>query len=118
MPLAGRSSALPRVLLLMKSGARDWKAKLGIIPRNPEKSGGSVSLLDVEVLSNSCPECEKRASKNHLSDECLKWWTEHEPRCNKNYQGSSPMMEIEGALRIFRLSKSNNKIHYAKLNVL
>ena len=36
-----------------------------------------------------------------FSKQFLEWWAEHEPLCNKNYDGSSPMMEAEGALRVF-----------------
>ena len=38
---------------------------------------------------------------DHFSKEFLEWWAEHEPLRNKNYDGSTPMMEVEGALRIF-----------------
>ena len=75
-------------------------------------------VLDVQVLSKSCPECEKRASMNHFSDECLDLWAVHQSKCNRNYHGSSPMMEVEGALRMFHCSEYKNKLCYTNVLII
>ena len=58
-------------------------------------------MLDVEVLSKSCPEYKARMSPDRDSEEYRLWWEGHEESCNKNFDGSSPIMESEGALKIW-----------------
>ena len=92
---------------------RGFTAKYGMVAALSHNIG---QVLDVEVLSKSCSECEKRTSMDHFSDE---YWAEHEPRCNRNYySSSSPMMEVEGALIIFRRSQSKHKLRYTKVLII
>jgi hypothetical protein len=57
-------------------------------------------VIDFEVLSKYCRSCE--VMKNKLEDDPIElqnWMLEHKPKCEQNYNGSSPMMEVVAAER-------------------
>lgn len=63
-------------------------------------------VIDYELLSKHCAFCEKH------SDDEGDWYDAHMDECNKNFEGSSPAMEAEGWLRLFRRSVKKCKMRY------
>lgn len=62
-------------------------------------------VIDFEVLSKYCRSCDIMSNK--LKDQPIVlegWLKNHMPNCEKNYDGSSPMMEVEAAERIWSRS--------------
>lgn len=57
-------------------------------------------ILDVEVLTKYCHTCKtsKGKAKNHF--------------CDKNFEGSSGTMEVEGALKVFARSERTRNVKY------
>ena len=63
-------------------------------------------VIDYEVLSKYCHTCtitEKQLGKE--SPEFYIWKEGHKTKCAKNYDGSSPGMEVEAASRLWKRSK-------------
>ncbi|KAK3923748.1 Aspartyl/glutamyl-tRNA(Asn/Gln) amidotransferase subunit B [Frankliniella fusca] len=65
-------------------------------------------VIDYEILSKYCYACvlsERSLGEN--SEEFNSWYEEHDSSglCNRNYTGSSPGMESEGAVRIWSRSE-------------
>ena len=58
-------------------------------------------VLDVEILSRSCAGCKKHNKDHKTSYSYLAWQGDHAAVCKKNYPGSAPNMEPEGAKKIF-----------------
>lgn len=62
-------------------------------------------VLDYEVLSKWCNTCERQKTKwGEDSDQFKEWMETHKENCSINHFGSSPAMECEGVLRIWRRS--------------
>ena len=55
--------------------------------------------LDYEVLSKYCHACSLAEKKDMTQVERDEWKWDHEPYCQKSYDGSSKGMEKEAALR-------------------
>lgn len=47
-------------------------------------------VIDYELLSKYCKFCEQH------KDDRSNWYQGHEEQCNKNFEGSSPAMEMAG----------------------
>ena len=72
-------------------------------------------VLDIEVLSKYCRECNKKKNIDPTSPEFLDWWETHQADCDCNYDGTSGDMEKEGALRIWRRSVHKYKLRYTSM---
>lgn len=64
-------------------------------------------VIDFVVLSKWCKLCE--VNEGHDRDE---WWPEHEQNCDKNFDGSSPAMEMEGWKILWGRSEEKCKFRY------
>lgn len=71
-------------------------------------------VLDFEVLSKYCHQCKLHSNDDKSSAAYIKWLKDHESHCSRNFQGSSPSMESEGALVLWRRSE-NLKLRYTTL---
>ena len=69
-------------------------------------------ILDCEVLSKYCHECSTHSNLDQDSIAFQEWWKTHENKCESNYAGSSPAMEMEGALCLWQRSISTLKLRY------
>lgn len=71
-------------------------------------------VLDIEVLSSYCSECNKWEKVNGTdnTDEWQKWYSIHLPACSKNHFGSSGSMEPSGMLEIFQRSVEQYDVMY------
>ena len=56
-------------------------------------------VLDYEMLSKYCHACSLAEKKDMTQVERDEWKWDHEPYCQKSYDGSSKGMEKEAALR-------------------
>lgn len=64
-------------------------------------------VIDYEVLSKYCQACEINKHKmGSTSAEFTTWHKAHKPNCQKNYEGSSPGMEVAAADRLWRRSEA------------
>ncbi|KAK8371952.1 hypothetical protein O3P69_016295 [Scylla paramamosain] len=82
---------------------RGFVAKYGVVPVIHLETG---LVLDYELLSKYCHYCEI-----HQNDEG-DWYSDHEQHCQKNYEGSSPAMEVEGWKRLWMRSIEKCKFRY------
>ncbi|KAK4324624.1 hypothetical protein Pmani_004737 [Petrolisthes manimaculis] len=82
---------------------RGFVAKFCILPVIHFKTG---LVVDYELLSKYCHVCEK--NKDNEGD----WYTDHEPKCYKNFEGSSPAMETEGWMCLWKRSVEKCKFRY------
>lgn len=78
-------------------------ARLGI------PNDGKVRPFDIninfEVLSNYCRSCDLMEDRLKSKPVALRTWIlKHKPKCENKYDGSSPMMEVVTAERIWALS--------------
>ncbi|XP_041472696.1 uncharacterized protein LOC121421961 [Lytechinus variegatus] len=69
-------------------------------------------VLDFEVLSKICKECEVRKDWDREGDEYREWWEGHEEECLANHEGSSGMMEVEAAARMWGRSIDKHNLRY------
>ena len=65
-------------------------------------------VLDYHVLSKVCQKCSIKKSK--ITEEEFEWLLEHE--CDINFVGSSPAMESEGAIIMWRRSIESHNLRY------
>lgn len=67
-------------------------------------------VLDFQIMSKRCNVCTRKLSEvSEESDEFAAWWETHKDRCEKNHAGSSPAMEAEAALAIWK--RSEDRLH-------
>ena len=69
-------------------------------------------VLDCEVFSKFCPECRAHSHLDRQSQQFQEWMDSHNEDCAVNYSGSSPAMEAEGALRIWKRFIDTLKLRY------
>ena len=69
-------------------------------------------VLDREVMSRICRECDFRKDWDRDGDSYKEWWDGHEEECLANHVGSSGMMEVEAAAKIWRRSVKKHKLKY------
>ena len=67
-------------------------------------------ILDYYVLSKSCQKCALKKSKGLSDEEFEEWLLEHE--CDINFAGSSPAMELEGAVVLWERSVERHNLRY------
>lgn len=82
---------------------RGFMSKFGVVIVIHQLTG---LVIDFELLSKHCAFCAK-----HASDES-DWYEDHMDDCNKNFAGSSPAMEAEGWMRLFRRSVEKCRMRY------
>ena len=71
-------------------------------------------VLDYEVLSKRCKVCSLKKQKVS-SEEFVEWFEQHKPHCQLNHLGSSPVMEPEGAMRIWNRSEQKLHLRYTSM---
>ena len=69
-------------------------------------------VLDYVTLSKTCTECKKWEKRAGTADYAA-WKSTHE--CVANFHGSSPAMECEGALIMWRRSESRHNLRYTDI---
>lgn len=68
-------------------------------------------IIDIETMNRYCKPCDQK-KKILSADEFHIWFENHTVSCSANYEGSAPMMEVEGAKRIFKRSIESRKVRY------
>ena len=71
----------------------------------------SGKILDVEVLSRYCKICQHK-QETLEPYEFGEWYDTHQESCRANHDGTSPMMEVECAVRIFQRSIEKHSLRY------
>ena len=61
-------------------------------------------VLDVEVVSNFCQECDKW--KRQMTPAAFAAWKATHTKCSKNFDGKSGAMETEAAIRMWQRSEA------------
>ena len=92
---------------------RGFTSKFGVVITVMSFETGRI--LDFEVLSKYCHQCALHSGDVTTSSAYLEWWEKHEPNCAKNFQGSSPAMESQGALILWKRSKEQLNLQYTTL---
>ena len=60
-------------------------------------------VLDFEILSKRCAVCSLKKEKlDESSEEFKEWYEEYKSECELNHVGSSPVMEPEGVVKIWK----------------
>ena len=73
---------------------------------------GTGEIIDAEVLSLFCQECNHHRNDPCDSEAYRKWKESHNRYCTVNCEGSSGAMEAIGATRIFERSVDTRKLKY------
>ena len=58
----------------------------------------TVQVIDTEVLSKYCAECQAKRGADTFSEDFLNWYEEHQAQCHVNHYGSLNAMEADGAV--------------------
>jgi hypothetical protein len=69
-------------------------------------------VLDCHHLSSTCRECELHKNLDTGGLEYLEWYTQHEPDCTLNHEGSPQSMESKGAVILFNRSVNTHGLRY------
>lgn len=69
-------------------------------------------VLDFEVLSMVCHQCQAHGTEDFNSEKYKQWKETHKPVCPINHSGSSGDMETKGAIRLFLRSISKHNLKY------
>nr|XP_054756746.1 uncharacterized protein LOC129262745 [Lytechinus pictus] len=69
-------------------------------------------VLDREVVSKVCPECQYRNNWDREGDEYKTWWDGHKDGCLGKYKGSSGKMEVEAAQEMWKRSINLHNLRY------
>ena len=78
-------------------------------------SWDTSQVLDTEVLSKWCHECNAKRHLDPTSEQFLDWWEGHQHLCGQNFYGSAGSMEAEGALNIWKRSVEKHKLRYTAM---
>ena len=70
-------------------------------------------IIDVETMQRFCKPCQQH-NKVLSADDFTIWYEKHKDDCAANYDGSAPMMEVEGTKRMFERSITNRNVRYIK----
>ena len=93
---------------------RGFTATYGVIVVISWLSG---QVLDYEILSKRCTVCAiKKETIDESSEEFKAWYEVHKPHCELNHFGSSPLMESEGAMKLW--TRSVEKLHLRYTTVI
>ncbi|KAL8569951.1 hypothetical protein ACOMHN_056383 [Nucella lapillus] len=73
--------------------------------------------IDAHVMCTYCQVCESTGKKIHSEKpmEYAAWIAQHLSKCDKNFKGSSGMMEVEAARVLWRRSVERYKLRYTVL---
>jgi putative NIF3 family GTP cyclohydrolase 1 type 2 len=73
--------------------------------------------IDWHVMSKFCQKCEKEGAKMKAVGQMAynQWWNDHQEDCSKNFEGSSGMMEVDGALELWKRSEETHGLRYTTL---
>ncbi|XP_041473006.1 uncharacterized protein LOC121422184 [Lytechinus variegatus] len=69
-------------------------------------------VLDTEVLSKTCKQCEYRKGWDKSSDKYKAWEASHKDVCLGIHKGSSGKMEVDAAVKIWGRSEDKYKLRY------
>ena len=94
----------------MDAGRRGYQSLDGCVTAISMDTG---KVLEVEVMSRNCKQCEVFNKIDHTSEKFLNWKDKH-VNCKANFRGSAPAMEPEGARRIFKRSFKTHGLYYTK----
>ena len=73
-------------------------------------------VLDFQNKSKCCLACQGKLTKvDFESEEFKEWYEGHKDQCDANYSGSSPAMEAEAALDIWRRSEKQLRLRYTEV---
>ena len=72
----------------------------------------NYKVIDIEILRKVCKICQRLDRMDKTCETFMRLKENH--RCQKNYEGSAPGMELAGTSRIFRRSIQNRKLRYIK----
>ena len=75
-------------------------------------ANGTGEIIDAEVLSLFCQECNHHRNDSCDSEAYRKWTESHNSHCTVNFEGSSGAMEAIGATQIFERSVDTRKLKY------
>ena len=90
---------------------RGFSSRYGVVTAILIDTG---EVIDYEIMSKHCFECQKHANINKDSKEYREWKMVHDKKCNINYYGSSGGMEGAGAVAIYKRSIKMRKLKYTK----
>ena len=116
------SSMSATAVELRKPSMKDLPADIGVSVDGTWQKRGYVSLdgvvavdsgkvIDIEVMSRYCLACQKKKDRV-TDDEFLTWYESHKSFCSANHEGTAPMMEVEGTVRIFQRSIEKRNVRY------
>ena len=88
---------------------RGHSSKIGVVLVISVRTG---EVLDYEVLSMVCHECQYHEKEDRESEEYQKWFSSHKENCQINYKGSSGEMESTGGCMIFLRSIEKRNLKY------
>ena len=89
-----------------RRGYSSLNGTVAVIPMDNGK------LVDIKSMIRQRKPCQR--SRETISEEDFDiWYTIHQKICSMNYAGSAPMMEVDGAKRIFARYISN-RLRYLK----
>ena len=74
-------------------------------------------VLDFQIMTKRCMVCALK--KTQLGEDCeeefAKWFEGHEDKCQMNHEGSSPAMEMAGAVQIWKRSVETRYLRYTRV---
>lgn len=92
---------------------RGFTATYGIVAVIAWETG---QVLDFQVKSKCCNACSRKLTQvGEESEEFAAWWETHKDTCEKNHDGSSPAMEAEAALDIWKRSEERLHLRYTQV---
>ena len=74
----------------------------------------SGQVLDFEIKSKHCSVCA-RNKMDEQSEEFAEWWDGHQAVCEANHAGSSPAMECNAAVDIWRRLEETLHLRYTEI---
>ena len=88
---------------------RGHTSKIGVVFVISVDSG---EILDYEIKSLFCRECQKHEGQDKESLPYKSWKTKHDPHCHINHEGSSGAMEKAAAIEMFSRSIEKRGLKY------
>ena len=92
---------------------RGFTATYGVVTVIAWESG---QVLDYEIKSKRCNLCSRMQTRlGKDTAEFGEWFEGHKVKCQRNYSGSSPAMEMEAAVDLFSRSEELLHLRYTKV---
>lgn len=88
---------------------RGHSSKIGVVFVISVDTG---EILDCEVKSLFCQQCQVHGHQNQDSEEYKEWKKSHKEKCEINHHGSAEDMEAAAAVEIFSRSIETRKLKY------